>query len=54
VPTPRDHSTGWSCNWEGLLIVAAMVDELIYNETGNEVLLIKYMDALSGQHEVEN
>jgi anti-sigma regulatory factor (Ser/Thr protein kinase)/ActR/RegA family two-component response regulator len=28
----------------GLLMAAATVDELIYNEIGNEVLLIKYMD----------
>ncbi len=29
----------------GLLLAAGTVDELIYNETGNEVLLIKYLDS---------
>jgi anti-sigma regulatory factor (Ser/Thr protein kinase) len=29
----------------GLLLVAGTVDELIYSEIGNEVLLIKYLDA---------
>ena len=28
----------------GLLLVSGTVDELIYNEIGNEVLLIKYID----------
>jgi anti-sigma regulatory factor (Ser/Thr protein kinase) len=28
----------------GMLLAAGTVDELIYNETGNEVLLIKYLD----------
>jgi anti-sigma regulatory factor (Ser/Thr protein kinase) len=28
----------------GLLLASGTVDELIYNETGNEVLLIKYLD----------
>ena len=31
---------GW-----GILIASQLVDELIYNETGNEVLLIKYVQA---------
>jgi anti-sigma regulatory factor (Ser/Thr protein kinase)/ActR/RegA family two-component response regulator len=29
----------------GLLLAAGTVDELIYNETGNEVILIKYLDS---------
>jgi hypothetical protein len=28
----------------GLLVARGAVDELIYNEIGNEVLLIKYVD----------
>jgi anti-sigma regulatory factor (Ser/Thr protein kinase) len=31
----------------GLLLVGGIVDELIYSEIGNEVLLIKYMDSAS-------
>ena len=31
----------------GLLLAAGTVDELIYNEIGNEVLLIKYVDSTS-------
>ena len=31
----------------GLLLAAGTVDELIYNEIGNEVLLIKYVDPTS-------
>jgi hypothetical protein len=27
-----------------MLLAAGTVDELIYNETGNEVILIKYLD----------
>jgi hypothetical protein len=29
----------------GILITRALVDELIYNDAGNEVLLIKYLPA---------
>jgi anti-sigma regulatory factor (Ser/Thr protein kinase) len=29
----------------GLLLASGTVDELIYNEIGNEVLLIKYVDS---------
>jgi len=32
----------------GLLVAAGTVDELIYSEIGNEVLLIKYLDSSSG------
>ena len=32
----------------GLLVAAGTVDELIYSEIGNEVLLIKYLDSASG------
>ena len=31
----------------GLLLAAGTVDELIYSEIGNEVLLIKYLDSTS-------
>jgi anti-sigma regulatory factor (Ser/Thr protein kinase) len=31
----------------GLLLASGTVDELIYNEIGNEVLLIKYVDSAS-------
>jgi len=31
----------------GLLLAAGTVDELIYNEIGNEVLLVKYVDSAS-------
>jgi CheY-like chemotaxis protein/anti-sigma regulatory factor (Ser/Thr protein kinase) len=31
----------------GLLMTAQLVDELIYNEAGNEVLLVKYLDGSS-------
>ncbi len=31
----------------GLLVAAGTVDELIYSEIGNEVLLIKYVDSAS-------
>ena len=33
----------------GLLLAAGTVDELIYNEIGNEVLLIKYVDSGAGK-----
>jgi anti-sigma regulatory factor (Ser/Thr protein kinase) len=32
----------------GLLLAGGTVDELIYNEIGNEVLLVKYLDSASG------
>jgi anti-sigma regulatory factor (Ser/Thr protein kinase) len=31
----------------GLLLAGGTVDELIYSEIGNEVLLIKYVDSAS-------
>jgi anti-sigma regulatory factor (Ser/Thr protein kinase) len=31
----------------GLLLASGTVDELIYSEIGNEVLLIKYVDSAS-------
>ena len=31
----------------GLLVASGTVDELIYSEIGNEVLLIKYIDSNS-------
>src|SRR5215468_6988622 len=33
----------------GLLLASGTVDELIYNEIGNEVLLVKYIDPASGR-----
>jgi CheY-like chemotaxis protein len=34
----------------GVLLARKLVDELIYNERGNEVLLVKYIDVASLQH----
>src|SRR5215469_6990731 len=36
----------------GLLLASGTVDELIYNEIGNEVLLIKYVDSRSADNKV--
>ena len=36
----------------GLLLASGTVDELIYNEIGNQVLLIKYVDSLSAGNKV--
>src|SRR5262252_6876685 len=36
----------------GLLLAAGTVDELIYNEIGNEVLLIKYLDSRSADNKL--
>jgi anti-sigma regulatory factor (Ser/Thr protein kinase)/ActR/RegA family two-component response regulator len=41
--TKRDEQ-GIRAGGYGLLLAAGTVDELIYNELGNEVLLIKYLD----------
>jgi len=32
----------------GVLMAKELVDELIYNEKGNDVLLIKYLDKFRG------
>jgi CheY-like chemotaxis protein len=34
----------------GVLLVQKLVDELIYNERGNEVLLVKYLDVAPVEH----
>lgn len=34
----------------GLLLAREMVDELVYNEQGNEVILIKYIDPVMTGH----
>lgn len=34
----------------GILLVQKIADELIYNETGNEVLLVKYLDTNGTPH----
>ena len=34
----------------GVLLAQKLVDELIYNEKGNEVLLVKYLDSAASQH----
>jgi anti-sigma regulatory factor (Ser/Thr protein kinase)/ActR/RegA family two-component response regulator len=39
------HLEGMRAGGYGLLLAAGTVDELIYNELGNEVLLIKYLDS---------
>src|SRR6516165_3501722 len=36
----------------GLLLASGTVDELIYNEVGNEVLLIKYVDSASADDKI--
>jgi len=46
---PTAHITlraqqGMRAGGYGMLLAAGTVDELIYNETGNEVILIKYLD----------
>ena len=38
----------------GMLLAAGTVDELIYNETGNEVILIKYLDQAAQKPEPAN
>ncbi|HMG03536.1 MAG TPA: ATP-binding protein [Edaphobacter sp.] len=42
----RRDETGVRPGGYGLLLAGGTVDELIYSEIGNEVLLIKYMDTL--------
>ena len=32
-----------------MLMARQIVDELVYNERGNEVLLIKHLDSIDGQ-----
>jgi anti-sigma regulatory factor (Ser/Thr protein kinase) len=41
---PQREESGIRAGGYGLLLAAGTVDELIYNEHGNEVLLIKYLD----------
>jgi CheY-like chemotaxis protein/anti-sigma regulatory factor (Ser/Thr protein kinase) len=46
--SPEEHSSvragkGMRAGGFGILITRALVDELIYNDAGNEVLLIKYL-----------
>src|ERR1700744_1143923 len=38
------NQEGMRAGGYGMLLAAGTVDELIYNETGNEVILIKYLD----------
>jgi anti-sigma regulatory factor (Ser/Thr protein kinase) len=38
------NQQGMRAGGYGMLLAAGTVDELIYNETGNEVILIKYLD----------
>jgi hypothetical protein len=40
----RREEQGMRPGGYGLLVAAGTVDELIYSEIGNEVLLIKYLD----------
>jgi anti-sigma regulatory factor (Ser/Thr protein kinase) len=42
--TLERHQQGMRAGGYGILLAAGTVDELIYNETGNEVILIKYLD----------
>ncbi len=39
------NEQGMRAGGYGMLLAAGTVDELIYNETGNEVILIKYLDS---------
>ena len=41
----RRNQQGMRAGGYGLLLASGTVDELIYNETGNEVILIKYLDS---------
>jgi anti-sigma regulatory factor (Ser/Thr protein kinase)/ActR/RegA family two-component response regulator len=41
----RRNQQGMRAGGYGLLLAAGTVDELIYNELGNEVILIKYLDS---------
>ena len=43
---PLREEEGMRAGGYGLLLAAGTVDELIYNETGNEVILIKYLDPI--------
>lgn len=42
--TLSDHKEGIYSKSYGILLAQHLVDELIYNEQGNEVILIKYLD----------
>ena len=42
--TQQRRQQGMRAGGYGMLLAAGTVDELIYNETGNEVILIKYLD----------
>ena len=44
---PAGLGWGQQAGGYGLLLAAGTVDELIYGEFGNEVLLIKYVDSAS-------
>ena len=49
-PDPTTHiaqreEEGMRAGGYGLLLAAGTVDELIYNEIGNEAILIKYLDS---------
>jgi hypothetical protein len=44
----RREKEGMRPGGYGLLMAAGTVNELIYSEIGNEVLLIKYVDPPSG------
>ena len=43
----KREQEGMRAGGYGLLLAAGTVDELIYSEIGNEVLLIKYLDSAS-------
>jgi anti-sigma regulatory factor (Ser/Thr protein kinase) len=45
VHIEQREAEGMRAGGYGLLLAAGTVDELIYNEIGNEVLLIKYVDS---------
>lgn len=41
---PVREQAGMRCGGFGMLIASRLVDEVIYNERGNEVILIKYLE----------
>lgn len=43
----RRQEEGMRAGGYGLLVAKGTVDELLYSEIGNEVLLIKYLDTVS-------
>jgi hypothetical protein len=47
VHIAQREAQGMRPGGDGLILARGTVDELIYNEIGNEVLLVKYVDSQS-------